>query len=149
MDVPPVWGGELVWTRENRPHRRVGFAMEAQKMSENGSEQSDFLGAFRSTRLLGQLLFVSVWFSLPSTALCRELPWRQVFKEDSVWSLTPLAVLVLILKPWREPVLLHRKRGGRGRSSNVIPGSSLLVLVVAVLDSVGWKGTKCLCLVGL
>jgi len=71
MDVHPIWRGETVWTRKK--DRRVGFAMETQKLSENGSERSDFLGAFRNTRLLGQQLFFSVWSPLSSTVLCREL----------------------------------------------------------------------------
>lgn len=59
MEALSVWGGEAVWTR--RKHRRVVFAMKTQEMSENGSEQSDFLGAFKNTRLLGQWLLIDVW----------------------------------------------------------------------------------------
>lgn len=54
----------------------------------------------------------------------------------------PLAVLVLILKPWRVSVHLHRQRGGGARLSCVIPGLWLIALVAAVLGSFGWKGTE-------
>lgn len=67
MEVPPVWEVEAVRIRKKQ--RRDEFAMETQKMSKNGSEQSDFLGAFKNTRLLGQLLFVSIWFLLSSRQL--------------------------------------------------------------------------------
>lgn len=49
MEALSVWGGEAVWTRR----KHIVFAMKTQEMSENGSEQSDFLGAFKNTRLLG------------------------------------------------------------------------------------------------